>query len=87
VIEAINLAVLSTGKSSYWLSDTKKTPNLLDFGIIRGIPKGYFRAEFCLKLFSDYALVIFTVNSKIMTKGKFCSLYNGKQNSPISTSY
>ncbi|KAH0950319.1 hypothetical protein HN011_002313, partial [Eciton burchellii] len=41
-IEDMNLAILSIGESIYWPSDKKKTPNLLDFGIIRDIPKDFF---------------------------------------------
>jgi len=37
-IEAMNLATFSTGETTfYWPSDNKKTPDLLDFGIIKGI--------------------------------------------------
>jgi len=59
-IEAINLTILSTGQSTYWPSDKKQTPDLLNFNI----PKDYCRAEHravCLELSSDHFLVIFTV--------------------------
>jgi len=65
-IKAMNLATVSTGKLAYWPSD-KKIPNLLDFGIIKGIPKDFYCTESCLELSSDHSPIIITVNNKIMT--------------------
>jgi hypothetical protein len=77
-IEDMNLAILSTGKPAYWPSDNKKTPDLVDFGIIRGIPKDYCHTESFFELSSDHSPIIFTINSKIMIKGKPCTLCNVK---------
>jgi len=77
-IEAMNLASLSIGEPTYSSFDNKKTPDLLDFGIIKGIAKNYCRTKFCLKLSSDHSPVIFIINSKIMTKNKPCTLCNVK---------
>jgi len=74
--KAMKLAILSTGEPI--LSDNKNIPDLLDFGIIRIIPKNYYQTEPCLELFSDHSPVIFKINSKIMTKGKPCTLCNAK---------
>jgi len=51
-------------------SNNKKTPDLLDFEIIKGIVKDYYRTESCLELSSDHSPIIFTINSKIVIKGK-----------------
>jgi len=61
----------------YWAS--------VDF-IIEGIPKDYCRIESCLELSSDYSLVIFIVNSKIIKINLALSAMP-KQNGPISRSY
>jgi len=58
-IEAMNLAILSTGEPTYWPSDNKKISDL-DFSIIKGIPKDFCRTESCLKLSLDHSLVIFS---------------------------
>jgi len=79
-IETMNLA-------TYWPSDNKKIPDLLDFSIIKGIPKDFCRTESCLKLSSDHSPVIFTINSKIMIKNKLTSSATPKQNGPIFKSY
>jgi len=58
VIETINLATLSTGEPTYWPSDNKKTPDLLNFSIIKGIPKDFSRIESSLELSSNHSPVI-----------------------------
>jgi hypothetical protein len=37
----MNLTTLLTGKPTYWPSDDEKILDLLDFGIIKDIPKAY----------------------------------------------
>jgi hypothetical protein len=44
-IEAMNLPTLLTKESIFCLSCDKKTPDLLEFGIIKGISKDYCRME------------------------------------------
>jgi len=73
----MNLTVLSTGEPTDHL--TTKTPDILDFGIIKGIPKNYTPNP---ELSSDYSPIIFTVNSKIMIKSKFCIFCNAKTKWP-----
>jgi hypothetical protein len=77
-IEDMNLAILSTGESIYWPSNNKKIFDLLNFGIIRSIPKNFCRIKSCFELPSNYSSVIFIINSKIMTKGKSYTLCNAK---------
>jgi len=42
-IETMNLATLSIEESTCWSYDNKKTPDLVDFNIIKGILKDYCR--------------------------------------------
>jgi len=38
-IDTMNLSTVSTGKLTYWPTDSEKIPDLLDFDITGGIPK------------------------------------------------
>jgi len=80
----MNLATHSTEELTYWPSDNKKIPDLLDFGIIKSIPKDFCHTECCLQLFLDFP-IIFTINSKIMTKNKPCTLCNTKTGKQAQT--
>jgi hypothetical protein len=75
VIDTMNLTTFSTGNSP---TGNKKISDLLDFGIIKSIPKNYYRIKFCYELSSDHSPIIITINNKIMVKGKPCTLYNAK---------
>jgi len=48
-IDAMNLIILSTGKFTYWPTDSKKILDLLDFGI-----RAYLRILVLLSLVSNY---------------------------------
>jgi len=76
----MNLAISSTGELTYRSFDNKKISESTEFQHYQGIPKRYCLTEFCLELSSDY-LVIITVNSKVKTESKPCTLY---QNDSIS---
>jgi len=73
----MNLSIVSTGEPTYWLTDSKKISDLLDFGITRGISKYSSSTESCLDLWSDYFSIIITLISKVITKGR-CTLHNVK---------
>ena len=62
------------------LSDRKKAPDIIDFGIIKNITKAYFRIKPSLELFSDHSLLIITVSSKITKKVQSCVLHNRRTN-------
>jgi len=62
-----NLMAMWQWKDWFW-------PDLLDYSIIKSISKDYYRIESYLELFSDHSSVIFTINSKIITKDKPCTL-------------
>jgi len=79
----MNLATLFIGEPDH---TTIKTSDLLDFDIIKGIPKDYCRTESYLEVSSDHFSVIFTINSKIMTKVILAIFAMPKQNGSISKS-
>jgi len=78
----MNLATLSAGESICWPSDNKKSPDLLNFGIMKDIPKDFCCTESCLEFSSDHSPVILTVYSKIMIKNKPCTLCDVKEEWP-----
>jgi len=43
---------------TYWPTDGKKIPDLLDFGITKGISKNSSSTESCLDLSSDHSPII-----------------------------
>jgi len=58
-IDTMNLSIISTDEPTYWPTDSKKFPDLLDFGITRSIPKSSCKStEPCLDLSSDHSPVI-----------------------------
>ena len=55
-IRKLSLNIISTGEPTYWPSAQEKTPDLLDFAIIKGLHKRQFTAHCCLDLTSDIFL-------------------------------
>lgn len=72
----MKLDVISTGEPTYWPTDRRKIPDVIDFCIIGGISREYFNAKSCLELSSDHSPVIITINKKIPVKGKPAILTN-----------
>ena len=77
---AENLTPISTGEPTYWPSDLKKSPDLLDFAIIKSIDPKCLTAKSCLDLSSDHSPVIITFTRQITMAQKIQHLYNGKTN-------
>ncbi|EFN70473.1 hypothetical protein EAG_13050, partial [Camponotus floridanus] len=46
---------ISTGESTYWPTDRRKIPDIIDFCVTRGISSLYFKAESCFDLSSDHS--------------------------------
>ena len=74
------LNTISQSMPTYWSTDRKKVPDIIDFGIIKGIAKAYFRIKPSLELFSDHSPLIITVSSKITRKMQSCVLHNRRTN-------
>jgi hypothetical protein len=64
-VQEDHLLHISTGEPTYWPSDRRKVPDLLDLGVVRGIPIHSLRAESSHDLSSDHSPVIITLHSKI----------------------
>lgn len=66
--------------STYWPSDSRKTPDLLDFCITKGMSGLRLRANSCLELSSDHFPIIVTMGSKVLSRDFPCRLHNAKTN-------
>jgi endonuclease/exonuclease/phosphatase family metal-dependent hydrolase len=62
-LERNNLAHLSTGHPTYWPSDTRKTPDLVDFCVTKDIPPDFAVAHSCLDLSSDHSPILVSLSS------------------------
>jgi hypothetical protein len=74
-----NLNHLSTGQPTYWPTDRRKIPDVIDFCITKGISNNYLKAESCLDLSSDYSPVIITYSTQILRKQKPPALHNKRK--------
>lgn len=77
-MQASNLQHLSTGHPTYWPTDRKKVPDLIDFCITKGIARNYMKAEPCFDLSSDHSPIIVTIGTKVIIKPKPPTLCNRK---------
>lgn len=71
-----NLNFLSTGEPTYWPTDISKTPDLLDFCVIKGIDKKRCSTTSCADLSSDHSPIIVTIHQSVIKKQaepKLCS--------------
>jgi len=74
----MNLEAISTGEPTYWPTDPKKIPDVIDICIAKGLPNKNLQAESCLDLSSDHSPVIITMSSQIIKKVKPTVLCNKK---------
>lgn len=79
-IQDNNLHYLSTGQPTYWPTDRRKLPDLLDFCVIKGISERYIKAESNLDLSSDHSPVIVTYSSKVLTRSLPPTLHSKRTN-------
>ena len=66
----------STGNPTYWPSDTKKTPDLIDFFISKRISVNFINLEDNYDLDSDHSAIILDLNEKIIRKANAPTLTN-----------
>lgn len=75
-MDANNLKHISTSQPTYWPSDRKKTPDILDFCVTKGIDTKRCEAESCLDLSSDHSPILITIYSQILNRDKQPSLHS-----------
>lgn len=71
-----NLMISSSCEPTYWPSDPKKIPDLLDFFIMKGFCKHYIKTESCYDGSSDHTPVILTVSAMLVESTGPDKLYN-----------
>jgi hypothetical protein len=60
--------IVSTGKPTYWPTDLKKLPDLIDFFAVKNISTTYIKIEEGFDLNSDHSSIYLTICNKIITK-------------------
>lgn len=63
-------------KPTYWPTDTKKIPDLLDFFITKGISENNLEMESIVDLTSDHTPVLLNLNAAVILKKKKLNLTN-----------
>lgn len=71
-----NLYTISTGEPTYWPSDRRKKPNVIDFCVVKGISTYYFKAESCYDLSSNHSPILVTPSSAVLRAEKPLTLCN-----------
>jgi hypothetical protein len=79
-MEKLNLLHLSTGEPTYWPSDPKRLPDLLDFCVIKGIPHDSALTRSCFELSSDHSPVLISLNLRALHHAPQPTLCNRKTN-------
>lgn len=75
-----NLQAISGGKPTYWPTDYRKIPDIIDFGITKKIPLHYINATTLTELSSDHAPTLFTLSNHPMLDTPQDRLTNKKTN-------
>ena len=60
-IKSWGLDIISNGKPTYWPTDNRKLPDLIDFGIVRNIKPNLIKVDSSYELSSDHSPTILTV--------------------------
>lgn len=56
----------STGKPTYWPTDTSKIPDLIDFFVVKGVSTNHIKIEESFDLSSDHSPVILILSEKLI---------------------
>lgn len=67
-IKEMGCDIHSTGKPTYWPTDTSKVPDLIDFFISRQVSPNFIELEDNFDMDSDHSAVIFTLSERIIRK-------------------
>lgn len=66
-IDQNNLNSISTGYPTYWPTDIKLKPDLIDFFVTKGLSKYYTKAEHCDDSSSDHTPAILTISTTVIS--------------------
>ena len=59
---------MSTGKPTYWPTDLNKTPDLIDFFVIKNVSINYIEIDEVYDLSSDHSPILLIISEHIMKK-------------------
>lgn len=82
-IQAKSMDVISTGQPTYWPTDRDKTPDVIDFCVIKGITRNNISCQSCLELSSDHSPVLLELNTRVKQKTRKCTLHNKNTDWPL----
>ncbi|CAH2095940.1 unnamed protein product [Euphydryas editha] len=74
-INDLHLNTISSGEPTYWPTDPEKVPDLVDFGIVKGIPTGCFKCTSLQELSSDHSVVLLEVSQKFTCSNSMAMLH------------
>lgn len=74
----MNCEFHSGGGPTYWPTDRRKVPDLIDFFITRGISSNYINTENSTGIASDHTPVVMSISETIILKDKDLKLTNKK---------
>lgn len=63
-----NCDFYSSGKPTYWPTDLKKVPDLIDFFAVKGLSNNYIEVTDCSDLTSDHTPVILTISETLIQR-------------------
>jgi hypothetical protein len=78
LIHTKNYSVLRTGTPTYWPTDTRKIPDLLDFFIISGLSPSYADTQPSYDFSSDHTPIITTLSTSLMIVKPTPRLHNSR---------
>uniref|UniRef100_A0A2A4IUM2 Reverse transcriptase domain-containing protein n=1 Tax=Heliothis virescens TaxID=7102 RepID=A0A2A4IUM2_HELVI len=76
----LDLSCMSHGEPTYWPTDRNKKPDLLDFFILKNIPRTHLSIETCTDLSSDHTPVILNVSARVILTEIPTRIYNRSTN-------
>lgn len=79
-MQANNLTPLSTGEPTYWPSDRRKTPDLIDFCVLKSIPNTHLSIQSSFDLSSDHSPLIVTLSTSAIRRTRPPKLHTKKTN-------
>lgn len=78
-----HLKPIAPSEPTYWPTDRRKIPDVIDFCLVKGIHSNYFGIKNIFDLSSDHSPLLVTLHSKIVKNSKPPSLCTSKTNWPL----
>lgn len=75
-----NIKYLTTGEPTYWPTDQTKSPDLIDFFLIKGLDEKSFKIESSFDLSSDHSPILLTYHAHVVHLDKSPHLSSTKTN-------